>query len=158
MSDETTPQPTEVTRRLVLRGAAVSGLALPVLAACGSSGDSEGGTAQEPAESPEDGSSGGGGGESAGTTVPTSDVPVGGGTIIDQEIVLTQPSKGTFMAFSAICTHQGCPVGSVQGGTINCPCHGSKYSIEDGSVVNGPASQPLQSLSVDVQGDQLKVG
>jgi nitrite reductase/ring-hydroxylating ferredoxin subunit len=40
---------------------------------------------------------------------------------------------GTIVA----CTHQGYIVASVSGGTINCPCHGSKFSIANGSVVNG---------------------
>ena len=86
----------------------------------------------------------------------TSDVPVGGGTILgDQKIVITEPVSGTFKAFSAVCTHQGCTVGSVSGGTINCPCHGSKFSITDGSVVGGPAPSPLPTVSIAVQGTSI---
>ena len=80
----------------------------------------------------------------SGPSVATSEVPVGGGVILDDaDYVITQPTAGEFKAFSKICTHQRCPVGSVEDGTINCPCHGSKYSIEDGSVVNPPAPDPL---------------
>src|SRR5438445_330336 len=70
----------------------------------------------------------------------TADVPVGGGKVFaDKQVVVTQPAQGTFAAFSAVCTHQGCTVDSVANGTINCPCHGSKFKIADGSVATGPA-------------------
>ena len=70
-----------------------------------------------------------------GPSVATSKVPVGGGVILeDADYVVTQPSKGKYKAFSKICTHQGCPVASVNDGVIHCDCHGSEYSIEDGSV------------------------
>ena len=86
----------------------------------------------------------------------TSDVPVGGGTILtDKKIVITQPQAGKFEAFTAVCTHQGCIVNSVSGGTINCPCHGSKFSIANGSVVNGPAPSPLAPVSIKVQGTSI---
>lgn len=69
-----------------------------------------------------------------------SDIPVGGGKVFkEQKVVVTQPKKGEFKAFSAICTHQGCTVNKVADGTIDCPCHGSKYRITDASVVAGPA-------------------
>ncbi len=136
MPDETPPAP-DLSRRAVLRGAAVGGLALPVLAAC---------AADEPAL-PKDG-----------VNVPAADVPVGGGTVLaDEKVVVTQPAAGEFRAFSAVCTHQGCPVSTIADGTINCPCHGSRFSIEDGSVVHGPADQPLASLTARTDGDQVAV-
>ena len=86
----------------------------------------------------------------------TADIPVGGGKILaDKKIVITQPQAGSFEAFTAVCTHQGCIVGTVSGGTINCPCHGSKFSIANGSVVNGPATSPLAPVSVKVQGTSI---
>ena len=130
-----------LTRRHALTGAAAAGVGVPLLAACGSNGGS---TAGEPTAK-------------AGETLgPASDVPVGGGKIYaDQRIVVTQPTKGTFEGFSAICTHQGCLVSTVADGTINCTCHGSKFSINDGSVVAGPAKQPLAEISVSVEGGQV---
>jgi len=81
---------------------------------------------------------------------------VGGGEVLsDQKIVVTQPKAGTFAAFTAVCTHLGCLVDSVSGGTINCPCHGSKFSITNGSVVNGPASSPLAPIGIKVQGKNI---
>ncbi|MFF7198378.1 Rieske (2Fe-2S) protein [Streptomyces sp. NPDC008079] len=89
----------------------------------------------------------------------TSDVPVGGGKIYaDQKVVVTQPTAGQYKAFSSTCTHSGCQVGSVSDGTINCPCHGSKFHVADGSVASGPATRPLPSENVTVSGDQVMLG
>ncbi len=132
------------TRRTLLRGAALTGVAVPFLAACGSGGDSSD-TATRPLAQP------------AGDVLTASaDVPEGGGLILDDDgIVITQPEAGTFKGFSNICTHQGCPVDNVTDGTINCTCHGSRYSIEDGSVVGGPAPKPLPPKNVTVKGKNI---
>jgi Rieske Fe-S protein len=87
----------------------------------------------------------------------TGDIPVGGGAVFEAEgVVLTQPTPGEFRAFSAVCTHQGCVVADVVGGTINCNCHGSKFGL-DGSVANGPATKPLPERAVRVSGDQISL-
>jgi Rieske Fe-S protein len=83
----------------------------------------------------------------------TAQVPLGSGVIIG-DVVLTQAVQGTFKGLSAICTHQGCTVSNVADGTIDCPCHGSKFKL-DGSVANGPATQPLPTKSISVQGDSI---
>ena len=83
-------------------------------------------------------------------------MPKGGGTIFtDEQVVVTQPTAGEFKCFTAVCTHQGCVVSSVDGGTINCACHGSRFSITDGSVENGPASSPLSEVPISVEGDSI---
>jgi Rieske Fe-S protein len=90
-------------------------------------------------------------------TVSTPDIPVGGGKVYaDHRIVITQPTAGAFKAFSAVCTHQGCVVGEVET-TIDCPCHGSKFAIADGSVVKGPATAPLPALTASVSGSEVTV-
>ncbi|MYT42561.1 Rieske 2Fe-2S domain-containing protein, partial [Streptomyces sp. SID5471] len=76
----------------------------------------------------------------------------------DRKVVVTQPAAGEFKAFSAVCRHQGCLVNEVAGGTINCPCHGSKYAIDDGSVRHGPATQGLPAAKVSVEGGAIKLG
>lgn len=86
----------------------------------------------------------------------TADVPVGGGKIFaDQKVVVTQPTQGDFKAFSAVCTHQGCTVSTVSDGTINCPCHGSKFRIADASVAAGPAPRPLPAQPITVKGGEI---
>ena len=85
-----------------------------------------------------------------------ADVPVGGGIVLAaQDLVVTQPVAGTFKGFSATCTHQGCKVNEVAGGTINCPCHGSKFAVADGAPTAGPASRPLPEKAVTVQGSSV---
>jgi Rieske Fe-S protein len=80
-----------------------------------------------------------------------AEVPVGGGMVFTAaKVVVTQPTKGEFKAFSAICTHVGCLCNQVANGTINCPCHGATFKITDGSVVTGPAASPLAAASVTV--------
>lgn len=128
------------SRRAVVGGLVGLGVGVPLIAACGSDEGAAGGTA------------------SSGPLAKTSEVPVGGGKIFEAEkVVVTQPSRGDFKAFSAVCTHQGCVVAEIKGKDIDCNCHGSKYSIEDGSVVHGPAKKPLAPLKVTVDGDDLSV-
>lgn len=129
------------TRRSMLRGGAAAGLALPLVAACGTA--SPGASPSTPATQRRSG---------AAPLVRTSQVPVGGGKILaDTQIVVTQPARGKFKAFSAVCTHLQCLVTQVEDRRIICPCHGSEFSIEDGSVVRGPATQPLPEVDVDVK-------
>ncbi|MFF3874217.1 Rieske (2Fe-2S) protein [Streptomyces sp. NPDC001978] len=88
----------------------------------------------------------------------TSDVPVGGGKVFAAEqVVVTQPVKGEFKAFSAICTHQNCTVATVANGMINCPCHSSLFHVADGSVAHGPAMQPLAPAHITVDGNSIRL-
>ena len=82
-----------------------------------------------------------------------ADVPIGSGVIVD-DVVITQPTKGKFNGFSAICTHAGCTVAEVVGTSINCPCHGSSFNL-DGTVAKGPAKRPLDAKGIVVQGDSI---
>ena len=85
-------------------------------------------------------------------------VPVGGGAVFAaQRVVVTQPQAGMYVGLSAICTHQGCLVANVDGGTINCPCHGSRYHL-DGSVARGPAPRALAPRRVTAVGGELELG
>jgi Rieske Fe-S protein len=102
---------------------------------------------------------GSGGAKSGGQALgDTSEIPEGGGKVFkEQKVVVTQPSKGDFKAFSAICTHEGCTVSRVADGTIDCPCHGSRFHIADGSVAHGPAKRPLPPKSIKVKGNSIQL-
>ena len=148
-----------VGRRTMLRGVVAGGAVVAsgaLLAACGSdNGTSTAASTPTPSPSATDSKSGGSG-SSADVLVATTEVPQGGGVILKEEqVVVTQPKSGDFACFSSICTHAGCEVGDVSGGTINCPCHGSQYSIDDGSVVTGPATAPLPPVDIKVEGDSV---
>ena len=129
---------TTLDRRAVLVGAC--GTCAVVVTGCAAYGPAQPGAADT----------------AGGKLAATADVPVGGGVILtDAQLVITQPKAGTFKAFSAICTHQGCTVSSVENGTINCPCHGSEFAITDGSVVAGPAPKPLPAQAIKVSGGSI---
>ena len=92
------------------------------------------------------------GSESGHLLAKVNDVPSGGGVILGKEgIVVTRTADGAVHAFSAVCTHQGCTVYRVAGGTIDCPCHGSRFDAGTGAVRAGPAPRPLPPITVEVR-------
>lgn len=133
-----------MTFPLTRRGALVTGsgiVAAPLLAGCGQEVD----VAVEPPQV-----------ASGSQLAFTKDIPVGGCAVYpDSKTVVTQPREGQFKAFSAACTHQGCPVSSSSDGDIPCRCHGSAFSLEDGSVLKGPATEPLPEVEITVDGDKI---
>lgn len=154
----TTPQPQPdpvalagTSRRAVLAGAG-GACAAALVGGCGTYGGSP-----KKAPPPAAGS-GGGGAAGGGALAKVSDIPVGGGKIFTAaKVVITQPQQGTIKAFSSTCTHQGCTVNAISGGTINCPCHGSMYRIADGSVAGGPAPKPLPAVPVTVTDGEIRL-
>ena len=158
---------TRATRRGVLAGVGLVGLAGAV-SACSSGGSSSSaaGTgagaapaSTAPASAPSSASASAGTGSAAGALATTSEIPVGSGKIFTvQKVVVTQPTSGDFKAFSAVCTHMGCIVSQISNGTIDCPCHGSQYSIKDGAVVAGPAPSPLPAEAIKLSGSSIILG
>jgi Rieske Fe-S protein len=159
------------SRRAVLAGAGSAALGIAAVAAASGCGTAEpAGAPPTGAGTPSGGGhsngthsngiapngSGGGGAGATGTVLgPASEVPVSGGKIFESlEVVVTQPKPDDFRGFSTICTHTACNVAEVAGGTINCPCHGSKYHL-DGTVARGPAPRPLPSRPVRVVNGQI---
>ncbi|HET8662016.1 MAG TPA: Rieske (2Fe-2S) protein [Micromonosporaceae bacterium] len=131
---------TETTRRAVLAGAAGAGAAA-VLAGCGDDEPDSGDAAA-----------------AAGALAKAADIPVGGGRVFaEQKVVVTQPTAGTYKGFTTTCTHQGCSVEKVEDGVIKCPCHGSMFSINDGSVKGGPATRPLPEKAIKLEGGDITV-
>jgi len=137
-----------MSRRTLFRNSGLAAAALAGLSSCTTYGGTQSSSSAAPA-------AGGGATGGAGLTAKTSEIPIGSGKIFaDAATVITQPTKGEFKAFTAICTHQQCTVHDVTT-TINCTCHGSKFSIEDGSVVQGPATAPLPEKKVTVKGGEI---
>ena len=128
---------TRATRRIVFQGLGALGVAV-ALAGCGGGSGS--------AEAPTSGS----------MLATTGEVPVGGGVVLsDVNVVITQPTEGTFKAYTATCTHQGTPLARVAEDGIECDLHGSRFSIEDGSATKGPATGALSEVVITVEGDQI---
>ena len=167
-ADDSLLQP-GISRRRVL-GLTVAGAAGLVTAACGGGGSTASGdpTSSASGSSPGTGGSTATSGGGSASLVATSDVPVGGGVFIKngkiiaspgpQEkltAVVTQPTAGNFKAFTTTCTHMNCTVGEIKDGAILCPCHGSTYSIKDGSVTGGPAPKALSAIAIKVDGDNI---
>ena len=137
-------EPTPLTRRTLVSigGASALGAGVLLLSACTPGGAAEGGS-----------------GSGGSTTVPLASIPVGGAVsakLGSDPIVVSQPSAGTVVAFSAVCTHQGCTV-APQGKEFDCPCHGSKFDAATGDVLNGPARNPLTKLKATVSGGTVTV-
>ncbi|MFF0087112.1 Rieske (2Fe-2S) protein [Streptomyces canus] len=141
MASESIHPASAPSRRVVVAAVGAAGVAL-TLNACGSEDDSS--------SSSSDSAAGGS------VLAKTSDIPEGGGKIFkDSGVVVTQPTAGEFKAFSSKCTHQGCAVSGITNGVITCPCHKSEFSVTDGSVKKGPATQPLPEEKITVSGDSI---
>jgi Rieske Fe-S protein len=166
MGDERVDLETGASRRALFLGAGAVG-ATAFLAACGTEetggepSSPPAGRGPAPSGSDPGGDTDGDEGEGEVVLVTTDEVEVGGGVIIPEaSVVVTQPTSGSFRGFSAACTHMGCTVSSISDGLINCICHGSQYSIEDGSVVRAAISgqNPLPEVALNVDGDQITRG
>jgi Rieske Fe-S protein len=145
MASESIHPASAPSRRVVVAAVGAAGLAL-TLNACGSEDDSSSSSSSSDTAA-------------AGSVLgKTSDIPEGGGKIFkDSGVVVTQPTAGEFKAFSSKCTHQGCAVTGITNGVITCPCHKSEFSVTDGSVKKGPATQPLPEEKITVSGDSISL-
>lgn len=130
------------TRRTVLLGAAAGAVTLTA-AACSSDE-----TSSAPAGTTVTSADG-----TVATVLTTTDkVPVGGGTVVG-DVVVTQPTAGTYEAFSTRCPHAGCAV-KPAGSSLDCPCHGSRFSLT-GDVEQGPATSNLTPVAIEVRGAEV---
>src|SRR5215211_2326790 len=138
------------------------GAACASLVACGGGASSSGGGSDGGKSGGSDSGSkkSSGGDAGAGGTAIASESEVAPGSALKFEdsgnpAFLVHLDNGEFVAYSAICTHQGCTV-AYKDGNLACPCHGSVFDPANGaSVVAGPAQRPLPEIPVKVRGDEV---
>lgn len=147
--------PIRPSRRQTVRAAGAAGVLVAgtaTVAACGA------GASVESAARSAVGSATAAASSAAAEAIAAADIPVGGGRVFESlKVVVTQPTQGQYKAFSSVCTHRGCQVEGVENGVIACPCHGSRFDMTTGAVVQGPAKAPLPPKQVTVSGDGLSV-
>ena len=139
-------------RRSLLSGGALAVGGAALLAGCGGA-SATGATGSSAATTPA-APTGAASTENAGPLAQLADIPVGSAvaaTLGGKAVVVAQPTAGTAVAFSAICTHKGCTVAPA-GAKLNCPCHGSVFDAMTGKVLSGPAPRALTSVPVTVKG------
>lgn len=135
----------EANRRTIIKSAGVAGTVAVIGSSVALTSACE---SEEPTEQAE---------PAADASVPTGDVPIGSGAVVDETYVVTQPKEGEFYAFSSVCTHQGCQVRTITEDTITCPCHSSQFSTTTGEVLGGPATDPLPGYSVSEADGSLTI-
>jgi 3-phenylpropionate/trans-cinnamate dioxygenase ferredoxin subunit len=96
------------------------------------------------------------------TVARLGEIPEGGVKIVrveDQPIAVFL-LKGNYYAIDDACSHDGGPLaeGLIEGDTVECPRHGSRFDIRTGAVLNLPATAPVATYPVRVDGDEIKVG
>lgn len=154
-----------LSRRTLLAAGVVTAGAVGVAALAGCSASSK---AADTSGAATVGSAGGGSGPGAGgdtslaaaSLAKVADIPVGNAisaTLDGQPILISQPTAGTIVAFTAICTHMGCTV-LPDGKDFQCPCHGSIYNAATGAVIQGPAPAALAKIATHVVDGEVMSG
>ncbi len=96
------------------------------------------------------------------TVAQIKDLPAGRmiGVDADGKSILIANVNGAYYAIGDICTHMGCKLseGTLVGETVECPCHGSVFSLRDGRVLNGPARDPEPVFKVRTDGNRIVAG
>jgi nitrite reductase/ring-hydroxylating ferredoxin subunit len=132
--------PQEIGRRTLLAGAGCGVLAL--LGACSSTGSSATPTKVDSLPN--------------GALAKVASVPVGGGVVSADGVLVLQLKAGEFTGYDAACPHQGITVSPPDSsGVITCHGHNSHFKAADGSVLDGPAPRGLTPVAVKVSGDEV---
>lgn len=146
------------TRRHVI---AAAGAGIGALAVAGCASGEEPGSAESSQSSSESSSEATTTAPEGGTELATlADIKVGEAVAAksgDEDVIIARPTEDTAKAFSAKCTHKGCPV-KPSGKELECPCHGSRFEAATGKVLGGPAEAPLGAFKVRVEGGKVVTG
>jgi nitrite reductase/ring-hydroxylating ferredoxin subunit/uncharacterized membrane protein len=81
------------------------------------------------------------------------------GAVNGVPLVLTRLAGGRIVAYADRCSHRGGPLheGQLVDDCIECPWHQSRFSVEDGAVVQGPATRPQPAYEVRVNHERVEV-
>jgi Rieske Fe-S protein len=91
----------------------------------------------------------------------TGEIPVGGVKLFEypsprDQCILVRTAQDSYVAYSQKCTHLSCAVFySSENQRLECPCHQGYFSIEDGSVLQGPPRRPLPKVVLERRGTEL---
>jgi 3-phenylpropionate/trans-cinnamate dioxygenase ferredoxin subunit len=95
------------------------------------------------------------------TVARTEDVPEGEllGAVVGDDQVLVANVGGSYRAVGEVCTHAGCLLseGWVENGAVECMCHGSRFDLATGAVVEPPATEPLATYQVQIEGNEIQI-
>ena len=89
------------------------------------------------------------------------EIPVGGSKVFpypenDRPCFLLRPAEDSYIAFSRLCTHHGCPVFfHPDQDVFACPCHGGVFSAKNGAVLQGPPPRPLPQVILERRGSKI---
>lgn len=155
MSDQAKDQvQPEISRRRLFAAGGIAAAGLTA-AACGTKSASPTNLTGMPTASQSDGQPTATGGSAIASVAK---VPVGGAEITNvrgQGYVVSQQTAGKVACYSAICPHQGCLIDQIQGTEAVCPCHGSRFNVFSGDLVQGPAETGLTKVAVKVSGGKV---
>ncbi len=78
--------------------------------------------------------------------------------VLDTRIAVANVA-GTFYAFDDTCTHMACSLaeGDLEETTVTCRCHGSRFDVTSGAVLQGPAQEPVETYETRVESGNLEI-
>ena len=96
------------------------------------------------------------------TVARVGEIPPGGVRVVrlDDVPVAVFNLDGEYFAIEDLCTHDGGPLaeGYLEGDVVECPRHGARFNVKTGAVLCLPATSPVPTYAVKIEGDEIKVG
>lgn len=96
------------------------------------------------------------------TVARVGEIPPGGVKVVrlDDVPVAVFHVEGRYYALEDVCTHDGGPLaeGPLEDHVIECPRHGARFDVRDGAVLALPATAPVPTYEVRIEGDEIQVG
>ncbi|WP_404480888.1 Rieske (2Fe-2S) protein [Novosphingobium sp. BL-52-GroH] len=89
------------------------------------------------------------------------EVPAGGKKVVEVggiSVILVNAKERIF-AVRNLCSHayEALECGRVRAGWISCPVHGARFDLETGKPINPPATMPIETYAVRIEGDVIEV-